>query len=389
MKTVWEYIKTEDQQICIWRAFGTAVCLRVPERIEGCPVTEIGPYAFSASERPKRFAAEPERIRRITVQDGILDSGEMPGEAAAGERLEEVILPDTVSVIGDYAFYGCRRLKRIGFSDTLSRIGSGAFIGCGSLDTFLFRERKTGKNSLSQMLSELRQAVTAEITGTVEGKERRSCLVFPGYYEMSVENVPARIFEVHYQGTGYRYRQCFRDGSVDYKAYDALFGLAKNQEPHQILTRLAYCRIRYPEGLGDEARTEYLDYFSAYAREAGEILLEKDDLEAVRLIAEAGGFDGKTRKKNRLQQDAMEAEARPAADGAGDFYMASLGETGFGIGASGSGKGKKPAEEEPRDALDVMTELAARLGRTECLSYLMDCRYRRQGRKKQNRQFDL
>ena len=166
----------------------------------------------------------------------ILDSGEMPGEAAAGERLEEVILPDTVSVIGDYAFYGCRRLKRIGFSDTLSRIGSGAFIGCGSLDTFLFRERKTGKNSLSQMLSELRQAVTAEITGTVEGKERRSCLVFPGYYEMSVENVPARIFEVHYQGTGYRYRQCFRDGSVDYKAYDALFGLAKNQEPHQILT---------------------------------------------------------------------------------------------------------------------------------------------------------
>lgn len=54
MKTAWDYvIKNSGVKIC--RAWGTDPAPQVPEFIEGLPVTEIGPYAFSESELPRRF----------------------------------------------------------------------------------------------------------------------------------------------------------------------------------------------------------------------------------------------------------------------------------------------------------------------------------------------
>lgn len=383
MRTIWEYMKKNDR-ICILKAYGENTSLKIPSQIEGALVTEVGPYAFSMSELPKRFRIPPSEICRYVTEEGVLGEREREADIkpdpVAGDRLESIYLPDTIEVIGDYAFYGCRKLNRICFTDSLKRIGSGAFMGCVSVREFGYRQEREGNNSLYQMLSELRYAITVEI----EEPGRKALLVFPEYYEMSVENVPARIFEVHFHGTGYRYRQCFRGGAVDYRGYDELFRLAVGQESPVILTELAAGRLKFPVGLGDEAKKEYLSYFSIHARKAGKILLEKDDLETIRLIAEAGGFDGKTGVPSAVQQAASQEAFRPVADGAGDFYMASLGETTFGSGPAESGKMKAAGELKQEEALDVLLEIAGRMGRTECTGFLLDYRHRKRknGKKK-------
>ncbi len=386
MKTAWDYIKTGNG-IRICRAWGQDTSPVVPAEIEGCPVTEIGPYAFSEADLPRRFRTEG--IRQFVTGSDLWEkeegkeSGALP-ERIAGGRLLAVTLPDTVTAIGDYAFYGCTALKQIGFSGQLSRIGSGAFMGCGKIRRLEFRaDREDGTDSswkaLSLFLSELRYALT--VTVTQAGKKTR--LVFPEYYEASVENIPARIFEVHFQGTGYRYRQCFRGGRLDYREYDHLFRLAAGQEPASVLTELAYCRLKYPDGLLKEAKQGYLDWFSAHVREAGAVLLAEEETEKIRFLAEEGAFDG-------LFPEEAETEEKTevVADGAGDFYIASLGE--HIVAAKGNGgRDGHTAQENAVPALDVLLEMAGRKRQTEAVSCLMDHLHKKQGSAKKKKNFEL
>ena len=45
----------------------------------------------------------------------------------------EVIIPDSVKIIGDWAFDGCENLKSITIPDGVTEIGGGAFKDCSSL----------------------------------------------------------------------------------------------------------------------------------------------------------------------------------------------------------------------------------------------------------------
>ncbi len=47
--------------------------------------------------------------------------------------LASVIIPDTITSIGDYAFSGCQNLESITLPDSVKKIGSGAFMGCKKL----------------------------------------------------------------------------------------------------------------------------------------------------------------------------------------------------------------------------------------------------------------
>lgn len=384
MRMEWEYAAV-SQGVRILRAFGEAECLEVPEVIGGRPVTEIGPYAFSAAEVPRRFRVSGGDRRRGVTGEGegtelrdslcLGDGPEAGPEAVTGSRLRAVRLPSSVRVIGDYAFYGCRELKEVVFSDSLERIGSGAFMGCSGVDRLVFLGAGGGSRGLYQMLSELRYAMEVFL----RRPEGETALMVPEYYEASVENVPARILELHYQGTGYRYRQCFCGGEVDYRAYDGLFGLAESQEPPEVLAQLAYDRLRYPVGLSDGARRAYLEWFSANVREAGKYFLKRDDLEAIRLICEAGGFDGTAKRRGGRGEESRKI----VADGAGDFYMASMGE--HVLGEAESGQGADRAEKDfgygdgSEASLDVLAEMAGRMGRAEIVSCLMDYRHRKLG----------
>lgn len=53
----------------------------------------------------------------------------------AGSEIESITIPEGVTEIGDYAFYGCPNLKEVKLPSTLTRVGKGAFGNCTALET--------------------------------------------------------------------------------------------------------------------------------------------------------------------------------------------------------------------------------------------------------------
>jgi len=60
-----------------------------------------------------------------------------------GELLTELVIPDTVTKINDYAFYRCTRLKSITIPDSVTSIGGSAFYGCTSLTSITIPDSVT------------------------------------------------------------------------------------------------------------------------------------------------------------------------------------------------------------------------------------------------------
>lgn len=53
--------------------------------------------------------------------------------ALAGSSITEIVIPEGVSEIGDYAFYGCENLTSVSLPSSLRTIGKGAFSNCPKL----------------------------------------------------------------------------------------------------------------------------------------------------------------------------------------------------------------------------------------------------------------
>ncbi len=73
----------------------------IPSTYQGCPVVGIADFAFQ------------------------------------GEKIESIVIPDSVTSIGDYAFEYCGSLTSIVIPDSVSELGSGAFIKCFSLKSIV------------------------------------------------------------------------------------------------------------------------------------------------------------------------------------------------------------------------------------------------------------
>ena len=107
--TSWEYEESEDEdapsisRLCasitgFSSKTGRNDIIVVPEKLNGAEVTSVGSNAFQNSS------------------------------------IQNIILPDTVTKIGYYAFYCAYSLKRISLSDNLTSIGSYAFAYCYALE---------------------------------------------------------------------------------------------------------------------------------------------------------------------------------------------------------------------------------------------------------------
>ena len=53
-----------------------------------------------------------------------------------GAKVKEVVLPESIKSIDEYAFAGCENLERINLPKSLEKIGECAFKGCKSLHKF-------------------------------------------------------------------------------------------------------------------------------------------------------------------------------------------------------------------------------------------------------------
>ena len=92
----------------------------IPETIHGLAVEEISRMAFSSCST----------LRTITLPQSLTVIGDY---AFMGSGLREIIIPDTVTSVGTGALRNCRGLSSIVWPSSLSNLPSGVLAGCTSL----------------------------------------------------------------------------------------------------------------------------------------------------------------------------------------------------------------------------------------------------------------
>lgn len=265
MAVIWQPCATGAR---ILRVLGDSPCTVLPAEIEGLPVTEVGPYCFAVR----------------AVQEGARwPAGSTDTHEVTGDFVEEVVLPDSLQVLHSAAFYNCHRLRRVEAGPQLESLGSDLFTNCRALTCFALRAAPDANTGLKKLLG----AVSADIG--VEFLEAPGAhLFYPEYFEWLDENTPAHIFNHSIEGEGYRMRQCFAGGAVDYRAYDATFAQACVGENAEKLCRMALGRLLSPFALGEDARADYEFYLTAHPEEAFRQGITRRDEAALRLLVGLG-----------------------------------------------------------------------------------------------------
>ena len=285
---LYEVINGREIRVNACRSYGdTAV---IPGEIGGLPVTELGAYTFSAGRRKA-----PAGVWSDGAEDG-LGLEETVGAGASqeapplleGERLRELILPESVKKVGAYGFYNCANLESLTCHSHFNDIGAGAFTGCKKLTRLdIFMDEGETRPGLKDILSELRQEVHV-IYRTKEGETR---LVFPEYYEDAVENTPARIVSVKVYGSGHFYRYCFDGRELQFKDYDAQFENLLIQDRAELAAEAAIGRLRWPLHLSAEAKERYETYIHGHRAEAARWLLRERDGAGLKWFLKFSDFD--------------------------------------------------------------------------------------------------
>lgn len=94
--------------------------VKIPEEIDGLPITEIGEYAFSNLS-----------VKEIIIPDSVNIIAK--GAFFRCTELTGIILPENLSVIKDGAFEYCWNLSEVKLPEKLLSIGGHAFGSCESL----------------------------------------------------------------------------------------------------------------------------------------------------------------------------------------------------------------------------------------------------------------
>ncbi len=175
-------------------------------------VRSIGREAFQNCERFTGFTVAEENTS-FRSEDGVLlnKAGTALLVYPAGKQDGSYVLPETVTVIGDYAFLGCHYVKQVQLPEGLVSIGTAAFAGSGissvtipaSVETIGFGafgiDREAGLpgdgccGSLAEILVNENNAVYKSIDGVLLTKDGTTLLVYPAGKEGSSYTTPAGV----------------------------------------------------------------------------------------------------------------------------------------------------------------------------------------------------
>lgn len=291
----------------IWRCRDYGSEAELPDMIEGCPVTELAPYAFSLhmDERLLEKGFQEKRLKLWTHGETETEGGTEEPPVLAGAELTVVSLPASLQKIGAYAFYNCSRLGKIRFYGRLSDLGAGLFTGCHAVRELTLRLDEEETSCLREILIEVPEKLTVFLEGKLRAK-----LVFPEFFEESVENTPARILVIHTHGSGMNYRNCFYSRKFDFRAYDACFYRARAEEDFETVLEMALGRLRYPVGLLPENQKIYEEWLRAHRESAMKKTVADRDMDSLECLTE-------TLLRELLGQDAAGAGKAAGADAAG------------------------------------------------------------------------
>lgn len=308
-KLYWEL--TNEGGARLLRAFGGTPEPRFPAEIEGRAITEIGDYCFAAQAHlPAEYRCS--YVQEETEADGAPETapdGEMQAEPGAdgvpetapdreadmmpgadgapgaepetepdmeldglpeadgtlaelaGAYITRVTLPEGVKKIGNFAFYNATALAELELGSGTETLGSDAFMNCRSLSRLLLHADPGQKTGLRLLLAQLSSDLEVALSGE-NGVWAK--LLFPEYYESYDEIAPAHIFGRNIVGEGFRARQSFREGVLDFAQYDKIFPQACVDESEVTLGRLALDRVRYAAELSETPRGLYEAYLKAH-----------------------------------------------------------------------------------------------------------------------------
>lgn len=147
------YTLNDDGESYSVTGIGTAADAKIviPEERDGFPVTSIDDWAFAGSE-----------ITSVTIPDSVTTIGEsafydcdslehvMLGNGITSinyqtfsdcDALTDITLPDSVTAIRYWAFSGCNLLRNVNIPDGVTSIGDNAFHGCTSLTSITVPDR--------------------------------------------------------------------------------------------------------------------------------------------------------------------------------------------------------------------------------------------------------
>lgn len=123
---LWDYGVLEDGTAVITGFTIEGTSLKIPDTVDGIPVTMI---ARAPLEKPDY--AKMRAVKKVTLPEGLKTIGQRAFEFFAA--MTSVNIPDSVEVIGYAAFKDCKELRSITIPDGVRTIGAEAFRGCGKL----------------------------------------------------------------------------------------------------------------------------------------------------------------------------------------------------------------------------------------------------------------
>ena len=72
-------------------------------------------------------------LKKVVLSDGISSIGKGLFACLDASGIEEIVIPDTITSIGEYAFRNCKKLTSISIPEGVTSIGNNAFLDCSGL----------------------------------------------------------------------------------------------------------------------------------------------------------------------------------------------------------------------------------------------------------------
>lgn len=249
------YKKISETEICLLKVYAKNSVVCIPEKIDGLIVKEIGDYCFSKKE--------------VDLSHASLSTKDLEGyRECSKENISEIVFPRTLTKIGNYAFYQCRKLEKIVLPTTLQILGCDVFMNCTHFHTLGFQGSIYDSTILKQILN--------QIPWDVEIQFQEASIFYPEYDGGYDEVGPAHIFALNIQGEGFRMRQCFKEGKIQLDEYDACFEKVCVEERDTTIFHMACCRLFFNPDLYipyiHKHASQFMEYVHTYISQKTEIV---------------------------------------------------------------------------------------------------------------------
>ena len=161
-------------------------------------VTVIGDYAFDHSDN----------LTSVAIPNGVTSIGNHAFYVCTS--LTSVVIPDGVTVIGDYAFDACDRLTSIEIPNSVTSIGEWAFYYCTGLTSVVIGDSVTSIGSLAfAYCSNLTSIVIPDSVESIESYAFNSCrgltsvVIGNGVKSIGIEvfSLCKKLTSIYYNGT--------------------------------------------------------------------------------------------------------------------------------------------------------------------------------------------